>query len=72
MEERIKLIYNDCWKIYRTYLLDHNIEEYSRNAKALEVKYGRKEDIRGLLDWFCVQVDALHREFIGVNRHGSN
>lgn len=64
MEERIKLIYNDCWKIYKAYLSNHNIMEYSESAKALEEKYGCKDDIKGLLDWFCVQVDALHREYI--------
>jgi ABC-type cobalamin/Fe3+-siderophores transport system ATPase subunit len=27
-----------------------------------------KEDIKGLLDWFCVQVDMLHREYTERNK----
>lgn len=68
MEERIKLIYNDCWKSYKAYLSNHDIMEYCKDTKALEEKYEHKEDIKGLLDWFCVQVDMLHREYTERNK----
>lgn len=64
MEERIKLIYNDCWKAYKAYLQNHDILGYCRIVKELEEKYERKDDIKGLLDWFCMQVDMLHREYV--------
>lgn len=60
MEERISAIYNDCWKNYKAYLRDHDIDAYSKRSVELTIKYGRRSDVVDLLLWFAQRVQALH------------
>lgn len=67
MEERIKNIYNDCWKIYKQYLSDHNMSEYNLHAKELIDKYGGQPDIEGIMFWWAARVQGLHDAY--TRRH---
>lgn len=60
MEERIKNIYNDCWKNYKTYLSDHDMAAYNVRSQELTEKYECREDIIDLLLWFAPKVQTLH------------
>ena len=40
MEERIKSIYNECWKIYKQYLETRDMAEWNRNMLQVKEKYG--------------------------------
>ena len=59
-EERISAIYNDCWKIYKQYLATHDMRMWNENMMMLTKKYDCAYDIKGLLFWFCQQVQSLH------------
>ena len=39
MEERIKSIYNECWKIYKQYLETRDMAEWNRNMMQVKKKY---------------------------------
>ena len=45
MEERIKSIYNECWKIYKQYLETRDMAEWNRNMLQVKEKYGGKPDV---------------------------
>lgn len=63
MEERIKAIYNDCWRIYKKYLSNHNMALWNQNMEAMMKKYDNRPDICGLLIWFGGRVQTLHDEW---------
>ena len=70
MEERISAIYNDCWKNYKAYLREHDMNAYNERSEGLVIKYDRRSDIVDLLLWFAPRVQALHekwREDYGCN-----
>lgn len=60
MEERIKSIYNECWKIYKQYLETRDMAEWNRNMLQVKEKYGEKPDVVNLLLWHSINVQALH------------
>lgn len=60
MEERIKSIYNECWKIYKQYLETRDMAEWNRNMLQVKEKYGGKSDVVNLLLWHSINVQALH------------
>lgn len=60
MEERIKSIYNECWKIYKQYLKTRDMAEWNRNMLQVKEKYGEKPDVINLLLWHSMNVQALH------------
>lgn len=60
MEERIKSIYNDCWKIYKQYLTTRDMAEWNENMMQVKEKYGGKPDVVNLLLWHGMNVQALH------------
>lgn len=70
MEERIRAIYNDCWMSYKKYIKDHNMREYNERSDKLMEKYGRENDISGLLFWFAGPVQSMHDQYLGVNHGG--
>ena len=63
MEERIKAIYNDCWRIYKKYLSNHDMTLWNQNMEIMMKKYNNKPDICGLLVWFGGRVQTLHDEW---------
>lgn len=63
MEERIKNIYNDCWKSYKEYLRDHDMYAYNNRSIMLTEKYGNGSDLVDLLLWFAPRVNMLHEEW---------
>lgn len=70
MEERIKAMYNDCWKTYKQYLESHNMREWNENVMDLKKKYGSEPDIVGLLFWFSERVQGLHDAYERRQRSG--
>ena len=60
MEERIKSISNECWKIYKQYLKTRDMAEWNRNMLQVKEKYGEKPDVINLLLWHSMNVQALH------------
>lgn len=60
MEERIKSIYNECWKIYKQYLETRDMAEWNRNMMQVKKKYSEKPDVVNLLLWHSINVQALH------------
>ena len=60
MEERIKSIDNECWKIYKQYLKTRDMAEWNRNMLQVKEKYGEKPDVINLLLWHSMNVQALH------------
>ena len=60
MEERIKSIYNECWKIYKQYLETRDMAEWNRNMLQVKERYGGKSDVVNLLLWHSINVQALH------------
>lgn len=67
IKERIQSIYNDCWKNYKCYLLDHDMESYNQRSLELTKKYGCADDIKGLLFWFGSKVQVLHDGYMRMN-----
>ena len=65
MEERIKNMYNDAWKIYKDYLTSHNIAKFTDEAAELCKKYDNKPDICNLLIWWSARVQGLHDKYKG-------
>lgn len=59
--ERIKSMYNDCWKIYKDYLQDYDMDRYNRLKDALADKYGHKTDITDLILWFAPRINRIHK-----------
>lgn len=68
IKERIQAIYNDCWKNYKCYLSDHDMESYNQRSLELTKKYGCADDIKGLLFWFGSKVQALHDGYVRMNQ----
>ena len=64
IKERIKAIYNDCWKNYKDYTINHDMQQYNMRSEELVRKYDCKDDIKGLLIWFADKVQALHDEYV--------
>ena len=69
MEERIKNIYNDCWKSYKEYLSNHDMTGYNKRSIELMEKYNGS-DIADLLLWFAPRVNMLHEEW--RKKNGNN
>lgn len=65
MEERIKNMYNDAWKIYKDYLANRNIAAFTDSASELCKKYDNKPDICNLLIWWSARVQGLHDKYKG-------
>lgn len=42
MEERVTKIYNACWKNYKEYLADHDMDAYNKRSLELCRQYGCK------------------------------
>lgn len=42
MEERITKIYNACWRNYKLYLSDHDMEQYNKRSEKLFREYDGK------------------------------
>ena len=68
MEDRIKNLYNEAWKIYKQYLLTHDIAEFTDNASELVKKYGHDTDACYLMIWWSARVQGLHDSWLRVNR----
>lgn len=63
MEERIKNMYNDGWRIYKEYLATHDMAKFNKNMANLCEKYDRQSDIAGLMLWIAARVQGLHDEY---------
>lgn len=63
MEERIKAIYNDCWTLYKQYLIDHDMAKYNIRMINLRDKYGAESDILDLLFWWVCRIQGLHDQY---------
>lgn len=63
IKERIKAIYNDCWKNYKDYTVNYDMQQYNMRSEELVRKYDCKDDIKGLLFWFADKVQTLHDEY---------
>ena len=64
IEKRVSGIYNDCWKNYKTYLSDHDMEAYNRRSEELVIKYNRHRDVVDLLLWFAPIVQKIHDKYL--------
>lgn len=62
LEERIKSIYNDCWKNYKDYLSDHDLLEYNKRSEQLVKKYKGDCLVRNLLLWFAPVIQEIHNK----------
>jgi len=60
MDARVKMIYNDCWSIYKEYLGTHDMKKYNGDCIALVKKHECCEEVKGLLFWFAGIVNELH------------
>ncbi|SCH98819.1 Uncharacterised protein [uncultured Eubacterium sp.] len=65
MEERVTKIYNACWKNYKEYLANHDMDAYNKRSLELCRQYGAKSDIKNLLFWFSPIVNKIHDEYLG-------
>lgn len=66
-EERIKGMYNDAWKIYKEYLLNRNVEQFTQGMRDLILKYDCKSDIEGLAFWWSARVQGVHDEYMRIS-----
>lgn len=64
IEERVKLVYNDCWRIYKEYIMSHDMAQYNRRITELMTKYSRDEFLLSILWAFVPVVTALHAEYL--------
>ena len=60
IEKRVSGIYNDCWKNYKTYLGDHDMDAYNKRSEELIIKYGKQRDVVDLILWFAPIVQTIH------------
>ena len=65
MDDKVKAIYNDCWKIYREYTTTHDMTLYNQRNGELVQKYRRDNFLVGILYSFAPVVNALHAEYLG-------
>lgn len=72
MEDRIKGMYNDAWKIYKQYLLSHNIAQFTEDGAALCEKYGHETDVCNLMIWWSARVQGIHDEYMRSMGNGCN
>lgn len=70
MEEKIKEIYNDCWKSYRMYTGDHDMVAYNNRSVELVEKHGKSIFLEKILLAFAPVVNALHAEHRKVVGNG--
>lgn len=63
MEDRIQAMYNDCWKIYKMYLADHDMRKYNIRKDELVDKYNGRQDICDLLLWWAGRINGLHEAY---------
>lgn len=68
LTERIQGMYNDCWKIYKQYLTDRDMEKYNLRKDELLEKYNGEPDIAGLLFWWAGRVQGLHDAYVRTGR----
>ncbi len=66
LEERVKLVYNDCWKIYKEYIMSHDMGQYNRRIEELMTKYSRDKFLLSILWAFVPVVTALHAEHLKI------
>lgn len=64
MEERIKAMYNECWAIYKQYLEDRDVAQYTQRGHELVKKYGGQSDIMNLVIWWSGRITGLHEEYM--------
>lgn len=72
MEERIKAMYNDAWKIYKEYLSSRDIAAFTDNGAALCEKYGHETDVCNLMFWWSARVQGLNDEYLRGLKYGRN
>ncbi|MCB6414535.1 hypothetical protein LI221_05550 [Faecalimonas umbilicata] len=60
IKSRISGIYNDCWKIYKEFLQDYDMDKYNRRAQELTKKYGCRNDIKDMVLWWAPSINRLH------------
>lgn len=67
MEERIKNMYNDAWKIYKEYLSNHDVAAFTDNAAELCTKFNHDTDICNLMIWWSARVQGLHDQYMRLS-----
>lgn len=67
IEERIKMIYNDCWLTYKKYLESYDMVQYEENICELQKKYHNEEFLEDILYGFKRMLNIL-QESGGKNR----
>lgn len=67
-EDKVKGIYNDCWKIYREYTSGHDMALYNKRIGELCQKYHREPFLINILYAFAPVMNELHAEYLMENR----
>ena len=60
LQNKVQLLYNDCWKNYKDYLSDHDLLEYNKRSEQLVKKYKGDYLVRNLLLWFAPIIQEIH------------
>lgn len=72
MEEEIKDIQNSLWKIYKNFLDDHDVQNYTRKAAAIARKYEGNRQMHSfcqnlVITWAPV-INELKRKYAGEKK----
>nr|DAY97762.1 MAG TPA: hypothetical protein [Caudoviricetes sp.] len=67
-EEKVKKIYNDCWKIYREYTNGRDMALYNQRIAQLCQKYHRDPFLINILYAFAPVMNGLHAEYLMESR----
>ena len=59
MEERIKNMVNDAWKVYKQYLASRSMAQLNKDMESLITKYDCQQDIKDLMFWFAARVRGI-------------
>lgn len=62
LQNKVQLLYNDCWKNYKDYLSDHDLLEYNKRSEQLVKKYKGDCLVRNLLLWFAPVIQEIHNK----------
>lgn len=60
----MRLIYNDCWKVYKEYIASHDMGQFNRRVTELQTRYGRDDFLLNILWAFVPVITALHAEYL--------
>jgi hypothetical protein len=63
-EQKVKLIYNDVWKIYKEYLEHHDMAQFNKRIPELRSKYYDNEFLLSILWAFVPVITKLHAEYL--------